>query len=79
MSRVVRINFNDGSSKNLELSKAVCINDEIKTLIELEKLKDCSYRLIFSKSLIDDFSKVKNIEIIRKDLDYSVKCSKNIG
>lgn len=66
MRRAIRINFNDGKYFDLELSKAVSIKTE-KPTINLEQLKDGSYRLIYTECLIDDFSKVNNLEIIRED------------
>ena len=36
-------------------------------MMNLEKLKDDSWRLIWSEGLIDDFSNVVNFEVVRED------------
>lgn len=56
----------EGTELVLELSKATAINVD-KKMIHLDELEDGTYRLIFSKSLIDDFSKIKSLKIIRED------------
>lgn len=56
----------EGTELVLELSKATSIGVD-KKMIHLDELEDGTYRLIFSKSLIDDFSKIKSLKIIRED------------
>jgi len=36
-------------------------------MIHFDELDDGTWRLIFSKDMIDDFSKIKSFEIIRED------------
>lgn len=52
--------------KVLELSKATAIKDK-KRMIHLDELEDGTWRLIFSKDLIEDFTKIKSLKIIRED------------
>lgn len=67
MKRTLRINFNnDEAPRDLEISKAAYINADVKTLMQLEQLKDGTYRLIFTRNLIEDFSKIKSFEMIRE-------------
>lgn len=64
---MIRLIFNDGTQPiDLELSKATEISTSLQT-INLEKLKDGTWRLIYSKDLIDDFSKLQSMEIVRED------------
>jgi len=66
MKRVIRINFSDGTYKELNLSKATSVKTK-NEMLYLDKLNDGSWRLIWNEQLIEDFSKVKNLEIIRED------------
>jgi hypothetical protein len=66
MKRTIRINFNDGTFTDLELSKATSVRTK-NEMLYLDKLNDGSWRLIWNESLINDFSKVINLEIIRED------------
>lgn len=56
----------DGESTELPLSKATLIKTN-KQLINLEKLDDGTWRIIWSEGLIKDFSKVINLEVVRED------------
>ncbi|HEY6021538.1 MAG TPA: hypothetical protein VIY48_17055 [Candidatus Paceibacterota bacterium] len=58
--------FIDGMDKELVLSKVTQLNVE-KKMIELTELPDGTWRLIYSKSVIPDISKVKALVIIRED------------
>lgn len=64
--RTIRINMNDGTHIDLVLSKATSINTEA-SMINIDKLKDGTWRLIYDINLIPDFTKVQNLEIIRED------------
>lgn len=68
MKRTLRINFNDGTYKDLNLTKATSIKSN-NEMIYFDKLKDDNWRIIWSEKLIDDFSTVKNFEIVRNDND----------
>lgn len=56
----------EGTDVVLELSRATAI-DVDKKMIHLDELPDGTFRLLFSKSLIDDFTKVHSLKIIRED------------
>lgn len=64
--RSIIIKYKDGSTKELELSKATLIktNDQF---IRLDQLKDGKWRLIWSEGLIKDFSQVEAFNIQRKE------------
>ena len=67
MKRALTINFRDGTSKELVLSKATRIKSEGVDMMHLDKLPDESWRLIFSDSITDDFSKIESFSIVRED------------
>ena len=52
----------------LELSKATAIKGK-KRMIHLDELDDGTWRLLFSKDLVEveDFPKIKSLKIIRED------------
>jgi hypothetical protein len=66
MKRAIKINFKDGSSKDLILSRAASINTN-KKMINIDELPDGTWRLIYDENLIPDFSQVVNLEVIRED------------
>lgn len=61
--RFLKIN---GTDQLLELSKVVSVDIE-KKMINIEQLPNGTWRLIYTKNLIEDFTKVQNFEIIRED------------
>lgn len=63
MRRAIEI---EGLDVTLELSKATAIKSS-KEMIHLDKLPDGTWRLIYSDSLIEDFSKVKSLKMVRED------------
>jgi hypothetical protein len=66
MKRTLRINFEDGTFKDLNITKATSVKTN-NEMIYFDKLKDDSWRLIWNEGLISDFSKVTNFEIVRED------------
>jgi plasmid rolling circle replication initiator protein Rep len=66
MKRAIRINLNDGTYKDLELSKAVTVKTK-NEMLNLEKLPDGTWRMIWNESLIEDFTKVVNFEVVREE------------
>jgi len=66
MERSIAIKFKDGSEKELKLSRATLIKTE-KQFVNLDQLKDGSWRLIWSEGLIGDFAQVEGFEVRRKD------------
>lgn len=64
MKRSLLIHYNDKrESKELELGKAVGLKLD-KEFIYFEKMKDEKWRLSYSESVIDDFSIVKNFDVL---------------
>jgi hypothetical protein len=63
MKRSIEI---EGIGKVLELSKVVEIDTKIE-MINIEKVGDGTWRLIYSKSLIPDIQKVKGFKIVREE------------
>jgi hypothetical protein len=66
--RALRFIFNDGSEpKEIQFHKYVQISTEVDHYgLELCHMKDGRYRLVVNEKMIPDFSKVNNIEIVRK-------------
>lgn len=67
MKRAIVIKFMDGTEKELVLSKAAQINSLNVGTLNLDQLKDGTWRLIWSTGLIEDLTKVKSFEIRRED------------
>lgn len=66
MLKSIRINFKDGTFKELVLSKAT----EVKTsnkMINIDKLKDGTWRMIYDADTIPDMVDVLNFELHRED------------
>jgi len=63
--RAIKVHL-DGTDVTLELSKATAVQG-IKKMIHFDELEDGTWRLIFSKDMIEDFTKIKSFEIIRED------------
>lgn len=69
VERNLVIHFKSGFKKYLPLSKAVMIKlDEDKQMLNIEKLKDGTFRMIWSDSLIDNFKDVISIDIDRPEI-----------
>jgi hypothetical protein len=66
MKRSIVIKEKSGETRELVLSKAVLIKEDI-SMLHLDKLPDGTWRLIFSKDITDDFSKISSFEIFRSD------------
>lgn len=66
VQRSIRINFTDGTFKDLKLSRAVSVKTQ-NEMLNLEMLADGTWRLIWNESLIPDFTKVDNFEVVRDD------------
>lgn len=64
--RSVKINFKDGSSQELVLSKATSVKTDAEFL-HFDKMKDGTWRLIYNPNMIPDFTQVVNLEIIRDE------------
>ena len=66
MRRALQLKLEDGRVIELEITKAVAVQSP-KKMFNLEELPDGSHRLIWSKSLCENFSEIKEINIIRED------------
>lgn len=56
----------EGIGTEFELSKVVQIDTKVD-MINIEKLKDGTFRMIYSKSLIPDITQLTAITVIRED------------
>ncbi len=68
--RAIEIEFNDGTTKELEIGKAVAMNgksEHTSGKIYLEQMKDGKWRLLYTEDVIEDFTKVKGFNVIRED------------
>lgn len=66
MKRAMRINFIDGTFIDLEIEKAASV-DTKASMINLDKMKNGKWRLIWDANLFPEFATVKNLEMIRED------------
>ena len=64
--RTMRINLSEGEPIDLDIEFAVELNIK-QPMISMEALDNGSYRLIYDKKLIPDFTKVVNFEILREN------------
>jgi len=64
VKRSINIVFKDGTIKKMPITKVAKINTD-KEVIEISRLPSGDYRLLFSSSLIDEFSDVKCLDIKR--------------
>jgi hypothetical protein len=67
MRRAIKL---QGLSKQLELSKCTEITLEQNPqyeFIHIDRLRDGTWRLVYTKETIDDISKLSALEIIRED------------
>lgn len=67
MKRSLKINFKDGTSKELIISKATSVKTS-KSMFNLDQLKDGTWRMIWDESTIPDFSQVEGFSIVREDV-----------
>lgn len=64
LKRILRINFQDGSYKDCTLSGVSSLPDDFKQSLSLNQTKQ-GFHLCYSESLIEDFSTVESITVIR--------------
>lgn len=64
--RAMRINFIDGTFIDLEIEKATSVKTSA-SMINIDKMKNGKWRLIWDENLIKEFTSVKNLEMIRED------------
>jgi hypothetical protein len=66
MRRALRISFEDGTSKDLELSKVTAIKADIG-MLHFDRLPDKTWRLTYSDSITDgEIKDIKSFVIIRE-------------
>jgi hypothetical protein len=67
-TRIMRANFKDGSHNDFKITRAVKLNvkDDDKR-IYLESLPDGTFRLMWTAGMLDEFSELVNLEMIRED------------
>ena len=56
----------EGIDKELELGKVVSIDTKYE-VITIERMPNGKWRLVYSKNIIDDISKVSGFKILRED------------
>lgn len=66
MKRALVIVYKDGSTKELELSKATSIKADIG-MFHMDKLPDGKWRLTFTNEIANEFKDVERIDIKRED------------
>jgi hypothetical protein len=67
LKRSLIIEHNNGEeSKELEIGKAASVKTD-KEFVFFEKMNNGKWRLTFSESVVDDFSKIKGFNILRED------------
>lgn len=64
MRRAIKL---EGTDTELELSKATAITTKGRQMIHLDQLADGTWRLIYSSTLIPDFTKVECFRMVRED------------
>jgi hypothetical protein len=70
IKRSIEIDFEDGSTKELELGKVVAMkstNDNTSGKIYLEQMPNGKWRLLYTEDVIEDFTKVKGFNVVREN------------
>tara|TARA_Y100000593_G_C4314868_1_gene340310 strand:- start:30 stop:239 length:210 start_codon:yes stop_codon:yes gene_type:complete len=63
--RAFHISQTDGEGTTLEISKVTMVKMD-QEMIHLDKLKDGTWRLIYSEKVIPDITKLKSFDMIRE-------------
>ena len=66
MKRSILVKEKDGTTRELVISKAAFIKENIG-MLHLDKLPDGTWRLLFSQDITDNFTKIDSFEIYRSD------------
>lgn len=64
--RSLILKFNDGSEKELVISKATMVKLPTGRL-NIDEMNDGTYRILWNEELVPDFSKLDRIEVKRED------------
>jgi hypothetical protein len=70
VKRSIEIDFEDGSTKELEIGKVVAMHGTSEATsgkIYLEQMKDGKWRLLYTEDVIEDFTKVKGFNVVREN------------
>lgn len=65
--RTMRLHKMDGTFIDLNITRAASV-DTKHSMINLDKLEDGTWRLIWDKNLMEEFSEFKNLEMIRDNI-----------
>ena len=63
--RAMRLHKMDGTFIDLEITRAASV-DTKQSMINLDKLADGTWRLIWDKNLMEEFTEFKSLEMIRE-------------
>jgi hypothetical protein len=66
MRRAIEIKMIDRTTKILEISKATSLKCDMG-MLHLDKLKDDTWRLLFSNDIIKNFQDIESFNIIREN------------
>lgn len=55
-----------GTDLEFNIEKAVAIKADIPTVLNLERLPNGNYKLLFNNKVIPDFAAVQSIEVVRE-------------
>ncbi len=68
--RAIEIEFKDGTTKELEIGKAVQLKGDSESAVAgriyLERMNDGKWRLCYSEDVIADFTQVERFNVIRE-------------
>lgn len=68
--RAIEIEHLDGTTKELEIGKAVQLKGDSESAVAgriyLERMNNGKWRLCYSEDVIEDFTKVKSLNVIRE-------------
>jgi hypothetical protein len=67
MTEVYRALRFEGLGLELSISKAVAIRADIPTLLNIERMSDGTYKLLYNATVIPDFTKLEQITVVRHD------------
>jgi hypothetical protein len=76
--RTMRLHKMDGSFIDLEITKATSV-DTKQSMINLDKLADGTWRLVWDKNLLAEFSDFKSLEMIREDVGEPLPDTVTVG
>lgn len=65
--RTMRLHKMDGTFIDLEITRAASV-DTKQSMINLDKLADGTWRLVWDKNLMEEFTEFKSLEMVREDV-----------